>query len=98
MRRGGGQRLAVYQEMSNRHTPAAELRCAHHFVIRGQRERLAAQPHEAFDVKLVARNAKILPMFFRDSRGCEYDDFAALRFAEIVSQPVHKQMVAGADL
>ena len=35
--------------------------------------------------------------FFGDSFGFEDDDFTALRLTEVVSEPIHKQMVACAD-
>ena len=54
MRGGGGQRLSIHHQMSNRLNFAAELRHPRNFVILGQGERFAAQSHEAFDIKLVA--------------------------------------------
>src|SRR5208282_2792392 len=59
---------------------------------------LAAQTDKAFDVKFIRRNVKLFTILFGNSLGLEHDDFAALRFAKIVSEPVHEQMVAGAHL
>lgn len=47
--------------------------------------------HHALDVKLILRESL-------DAFGFKHDDFAALRLAEIVSEPVHEQVVARADL
>ncbi len=46
--------------------------------------------HHALDIKLILRQ----PF---DALGFKDDDFPALRLAKIVGQPVHEQMVAGAD-
>src|SRR5664279_2183325 len=51
---------------------------------------LAGLHHHALDIKLILRESL-------DALGFKYDNFAALRLAKIVSEPVHEQMVARAD-
>ena len=46
--------------------------------------------HHAFDVELVLRQAL-------DAPGLEDNNFAALRRAEVVTQPIHEEMIAGPD-
>jgi len=52
---------------------------------------LATESHQAFDVELILRERI-------DAFGLKDDDFAAFGFAEVVSEPIDKQMVAGDDL
>src|SRR5713101_6038445 len=51
---------------------------------------LAAKGDEALDVKL----PPIAALHPLDSASLEHDDFAAFRPAEIIGQPIHKQVIA----
>ena len=52
---------------------------------------LIAHCHHAFDVELVLRKGG-------NALGLEDDDLAALRVAEVVTHPVHEEVVAADDL
>src|SRR6266850_6508314 len=59
---------------------------------------LVAEGYQPFDVKLIGWNAKVLAVLSRDAFGLENDDLPSFRRPEIVSQPIHKQMIAIAYL
>ena len=54
----------------------------------------AAHGHHSFDVKLVLRHGGQAALRIPDAFGFKDDDFAALRRAPVVGQPIDKQMVA----
>ena len=81
VRRGGVEPLAVDAEMA----VVADL----DFFVR--------QGDEPFDVKLILRHRihqVVARVGIENPLRLEHDDFAAFRLAEIVSQPVHEQMIA----
>ena len=91
MRGRGRQRLAIHHQVSYR-------LCPHHrhvldLIILFDGQSFAAQSHQAFDVKgvlLIGRQAGNVV-------GVKHHNFAALRRAEIIRQPVHEQMIARMD-
>lgn len=63
----------------------------HQVVVVANAHSFSSQGHHALDVKGVL--GKVV-----DSLGFEYDDFAALGMAEIISDAVDEQVVSGRDL
>ena len=89
MARGGSNGLAIDEEVA--HGELARIRRdGFDQVVLLQTKGLAAQPAQPLDVELVRRQ----PL---DALGLEHDDLASLRRAEIVSEAVDEEVVAGGD-
>src|SRR6185437_4379901 len=98
MRRGGGQGMAVHDDVADWDiAQAAATRHAGDGVILFDGQGVAAEADEAFDVKFVGRYVPIGALVFRDAFGLEDNDVAAAGRDKIVAEAIDEQMVAGDD-